>query len=541
MKKSTFNLSPFELTGLIVGILGAIFFLTAPFASLTAAGHIALAIFWLAACFYMTQPIPVYATSLLVMLFGSLLLTKEGPIYKYAKPEFTIASADSFNHITIPETALFNGNQVFIEEKEKWNSVEVELIENKDGFATISAVKIPKEAKIASQAYHVSSGYTPLSYKSIFGTLADPIIILFLGGFMLAKAAVKYGLDASITATLLKPFGTKPSSILFGLILVTAILSAFMSNTATTAMMMTVILPIIGVMPEKERFRTAVVLSIPIAANIGGIATPIGTPPNAIVVAALAQHKIILSFTDWLAMAGPFTVIMLFVAWVMLNYLYKPTVSSIDLGLKPKFNKEPRAIALYATFALTIGLWFTENLHGIPSGMVAFIPVALLSLGGILTKEDIRTLSWEVLWLVSGGMALGLILDKTGVAQWLIQSIEWNTFSVFGLLLSFALVGIVLSNFLSHTVTATLLMPLGITIGLSGSLGANFSLVIVSMVIGVSTSLAMILPISTPPNAIAVATGLVETGDLAKTGTVIAFVGIPLMILSALFYWTLFI
>jgi len=541
MKKSFLGLKTFELIGLVVGLLGFIFFITAPFAGLTLAGHLALAIFWLAAWFYISQPIPVYATSLLVMLLASLLLSAEGPIYKSAKQEFTPVAKDSTGSFIISKSALIDGKYVYKYDGKHWETIVVNPEIVSETKIKITSDELQNGDQVGINLTKVTAGYSPLSYKTIFGTLANPIIILFLGGFMLAQAAVKYRLDAALTAYLLRPFGNKPPYILFGLILVTAILSAFMSNTATTAMMMTVILPIIAVIPSNDKFKSAVVLSIPIAANIGGIATPIGTPPNAIVIAALAQQKIGLAFSDWVIMALPYTIAMLAIAWFLLRVLYKPTIKTVDLNLKAKFNKEPKAIALYVIFFVTVMLWFTESLHGIPSGLTAFIPLTFLTFGKILDTNDIRSLSWEVLWLVSGGMALGMIIDKTGLALWLLQSIEWSNFSILFLFFTFAIVGWALANFMSHTVPATLLMPLGISLGLSGSLGSGYSTVLTCMVIGISSSLAMILPISTPPNAIAMATNMIKTKDMAVFGLIIGLIGIPLMIAFAWFYWNLFV
>ncbi|TNE68949.1 SLC13/DASS family transporter [bacterium] len=539
MKNNRTILKKFEFIGLVIGLLGSAFFLTGPFDSLTVAGHISLAIFWLAAWFYISEPIPVYATSLLVMLLGALLLSKEGPIFINAKPDLYTLSTDSTGIGIVPNSALFNQNSILVYEKGNWRTEPVSISKSTDSESTISFTA-NTNVPIAANAYTLNSGYEPLSYKTIFGTLANPIIVLFLGGFMLARGAVKYKLDNALTAYLLRPFGKKPAFILFGLILVTAILSAFMSNTATTAMMMTVILPIIAAVPDNDKFKTAIVLSIPVAANIGGIATPIGTPPNAIVVAALAQHKISIPFSDWVIMALPFTLVLLFLAWFLLHTLFKTDLKELNLDVNAKFNKSPKAIFLYFVFGFTILLWFTENLHGIPSGMVAFVPITLLTFGTVLDKNDIHSLSWEVLWLVAGGMSLGMLLDKTGVAVWIIQAIDWSMFNIVIILLVFAVIGWILANFMSHTVTATLLMPLGVSLGVSANLGDSYNVVIATMVIGIATSISMILPISTPPNAIAVATNLVNTKDMAKIGLIIGLIGIPLMLTFAWFYWTLF-
>jgi sodium-dependent dicarboxylate transporter 2/3/5 len=457
-----------QLTSVIIGVIGFIipFFLNIP--GLSEAGHVALSIFFIAAIFWMLEPVPIYATSILVILLQVFFLSKQGVLF----PEIT-------------------------------------------------------------------GEYTPNSYTDFIGTLANPIIILFLGGFVLADAAVKFDLDKNLTRVLLKPFGSKPKFILLGLMVVTAILSAFMSNTATTAMMMTVILPIIARTQTSDPLRIGLALSIPFAANIGGIATPIGTPPNAVVIGALSTQGIDIAFTEWMVLAVPLVVIVLFATWLILMWLFKPASDRVEMDMKGVFQKNKEAIFVYVVFATTVILWITETFHGIGSSIIALIPVAALSLTGVLDKEGIRKLPWEVLWLVAGGISLGISMESTGLAEWIITSIEWSSFSTIFLIIAFSLVAIVMSNFLSNTVSATLLIPLAVSLANSGVAGEGFNLILVSLVIGVSASLAMMLPISTPPNAIAMSTGTLKTSDMTRAGFVIGIFGLLMVTLYALFYWPL--
>ncbi|MAL18183.1 MAG: transporter [Balneola sp.] len=442
------------------------FFLNIP--GLSEAGHVALSIFFIAAVFWMLEPVPIYATSILVILLQVFFLSKQGVLF--------------------PET---------------------------------------------------TGEYIPNAYTDFIGTLANPIIILFLGGFVLADAAVKFDLDKNLTRVLLKPFGSKPKFILLGLMVVTAVLSAFMSNTATTAMMMTVILPIIARTKTSDPLRIGLALSIPFAANIGGIATPIGTPPNAVVIGALSTQGIDIAFTEWMVLAGPLVVVMLFAAWLILLWIFKPASQRVEMDMKGVFQKNKEAIFVYVVFATTVLLWITETFHGVGSSIIALIPVAALSLTGVLSKEGIRKLPWEVLWLVAGGISLGISMESTGLAEWIITSIEWSSFSTIFLIIAFSLVAIVMSNFLSNTVSATLLIPLAVSLATSGVAGEGFSLILVSLVIGVSASLAMMLPISTPPNAIAMSTGTLKTSDMTRAGFVIGIFGLLMVTLYALFYWPL--
>jgi solute carrier family 13 (sodium-dependent dicarboxylate transporter), member 2/3/5 len=440
-----------------------------PLAGLELPGRISLGIFLMAAVFWLTEPVPIYATSLLVIFLQIMLLGNEG--------------------------------------------------------------------------WLVSSGWVDFEgtdYRAFTGTLAHPIIVLFLGGFMLAAAAVKFDLDKNLTRVVMRPFGERPSMILCGLMLVTALLSAFMSNTATTAMMMTVILPVIAMLPEGDRFRVAVALAIPTAANVGGIATPIGTPPNAIVIAALANDGIRISFSSWMLLMIPLVIIVLLASWALLLLLYPAGVRSLSLSFSSRFQKSPKALALYFVFGFTVLLWMTEALHGMGSNVVAFFPVAALPLLGILGKKDIRNLPWEVLWLVAGGISLGVSLQNTGLAAWLVGLIDWGSMGGLTLLSLFALVTFLMANFLSHTVTATLITPLALGIGAGLAEGTSFNPVLGGLVIAVASSLGMSLPISTPPNAIAMSTGLVQTKDMALVGLILGIGGLLLGLLFAKFYWPLF-
>jgi solute carrier family 13 (sodium-dependent dicarboxylate transporter), member 2/3/5 len=444
------------------------FFLDLP--GLSQAGHITLSIFLAAVALWIFEAIPIYATSLFVILMQVLLLSAEG---------------------------------------------------------------------ILGSSYSLSeSAYDAPGYHYFLGVLANPIIILFLAGFMLAEGAVKYNLDRTLTRRLLHPFGSKPSSILLGLMLVTGVMSAFMSNTATTAMMMTVIIPIVAKLSQEDPFRIALALCIPIAANVGGIATPIGTPPNAVVLASLTENGFPITFTAWVAMVLPLAIIMLFTSWWLLMRIYPIKTATIELDIKAAGRPTFKSRLLTVIFGGTILLWMSEALHGIPTGLISVIPIALLTMTSILSKDDIRKLPWEVLWLVAGGLALGISLNQTGLSDWILRSVDWGQFSPIMLIAVFAIVSISLSNVLSHTVTATLLIPLAVS--LSVSLDTEVGLLVAGVTIAVSTSLSMMLPISTPPNAIAISTGLVKTKDLAKVGGFIAVIGLLFILLFAVFYWPLF-
>jgi sodium-dependent dicarboxylate transporter 2/3/5 len=442
-----------------------------PLEGLSPAGAITLGMFLTAGLFWIFEPIPIYATSLLVIGGQLLFLSKSSPLVVMRGFPFPVAEATS------PDRFM--------------------------------------------------------------ATLAHPILILFLGGFMLAEAASKYSVEKSLTRFILAPFGNSSGRVLLGLMIATALLSAFMSNTATTAMMITVIAPIVAALPPGDRFRTALALAIPTAANLGGMATPIGTPPNAVALGALASAGQPVSFSTWMMLATPLVILSIALAWWLLMKLFPPSSPTLNLKLDGAFDRSRPAVLLYVIGGITVLFWLTEAIHGVPSTLTAFIPIALLPAFGVIGKKDIRNLSWEVLWLVGGGISLGNSLKDTGLATWMINLVDWSTLGPVAVLAGFILVTIFLANFLSHTVTTALMVPIAISLGTSGALGSAGSMIFIAIAIAIASSFGMSLPISTPPNAIAISTGLVTTPQMARVGVVMAVAGLVLTLLASLFYWPL--
>ena len=379
---------------------------------------------------------------------------------------------------------------------------------------------------------------TLVSYKSLMSAFADPVVMLFLGGFVLAIMAEKYGLDVTLARYLLKPFGTKPKMVLLGFLVVIAVFSMFMSNTATAAMMLAFLAPVLSVLPADDKGKVGLALAIPVAANLGGIGTPIGTPPNATAVRFLAEAGYEVTFMEWSVRMIPYVIIMILVAWVVLQFFFPFKTKKLVLEIpENKRPKDWKTYVVWITFVGTILLWATESLTGINSNIVALIPLGVLTMTGIFTKDDIKEINWTVLWLVAGGFALGTALQGTGLAKTLINAIPFGSMSVLLVFLIAGLVCYFLSNFISNSATAALLIPILIVVaeGMADPAAANNSSFLAlggthAMIsfIAMCASLAMLFPISTPPNAIAASTNLVETKDMAKVGIIIGVVGFAL-------------
>ena len=367
-----------------------------------------------------------------------------------------------------------------------------------------------------------------VNYKSLMASFADPVVMLFLGGFVLAIMAEKYGLDVTMARALLSLFGTKPKMVLLGFLIVIAVFSMFMSNTATAAMMLAFLVPVLSKLPADDKGRIGLALSIPVAANLGGIGTPIGTPPNATAVKFLAEAGYDVTFGGWAVRMIPYVMIMILIAWVVLQLFFPFKSEKIVLEI-PENNrkKDWKTTVVWITFIGTILLWATEQWTKINSNVVALIPLGVLTACGIFTKEDIKQINWTVLWLVAGGFALGTCLQGTGLAKVLINAIPFNTMSVILVMIVAGVVCYSLSNFISNSATAALLIPILIVVAEGMNLGASGSRAMISF-IAVCASIAMLFPISTPPNAIASSTGMVETKDMTKVGLVVGVIGFVL-------------
>ena len=374
-----------------------------------------------------------------------------------------------------------------------------------------------------------------VSYKKIMSSFADPVVMLFLGGFVLAIMAERFGLDVTLAKSLLSIFGTKPKMVLLGFLIIISVFSMFMSNTATAAMMLAFLAPVLSKLPSDDKGKIGLALSIPIAANLGGIGTPIGTPPNATAKGYLEQAGIDVSFGDWCVHMIPYVIIMILLAWILLLVFFPFKTQKLVLEIPANDKKKDwKSKLVWATFIITILLWATEQLHHISSNVVALIPLGVFTATGLFGKEEIKEINWSVLWLVAGGFALGYLLQDTGLAKVLITAIPFGSMSVILVLVVAGFVCYFLSNFISNSATAALLIPILIVVaeGMADPAAANNAAFIAMggtqamiIFIAVCASVAMLFPISTPPNAIAASTGLVETKDMAKVGLIIGVVG----------------
>jgi len=365
------------------------------------------------------------------------------------------------------------------------------------------------------------------SYQIFLNPMSSPVLVLFFGGFILAVAATKHGLDVRLAKAFIKPFGTRPSMVLLGIISITALFSMFMSNTATTAMMIAILTPLLTHFEGRTHFKKAMVLAVPFSANIGGLGTIIGTPPNAVAASVLDGLGYNISFLKWMMIGVPVVIIMLLVLWGVLLQAFRPSSEKFEILFPEPIEMTWDLLVVVLTFSSTVLLWLTQPLHHIPSAVVALLPIVVFFTLGILNKNDLKKIEWDVLILVAGGLTLGVSMIKSGLSEVLVGQVSYLPVSPFALLCVFVLVSIVISNFMSNTSASNLIVPLVTSVAvispMIGAIGVAFA-----------CSLAMSLPISTPPNAIAFATNEIETREMAKYGTIISFFG--LIVITTMLY-----
>lgn len=374
----------------------------------------------------------------------------------------------------------------------------------------------------------------------ILHCFADPTIMLFIGGFIIAIAATKSGLDVKLAKVMLAPFGKKSENVLLGFLLVTAIFSMFVSNTATAAMMLTFLGPVLKALPADGKGKIGLALAIPIGANIGGIGTPIGTPPNAIALKFLNDPEgmnLGIGFGQWMMVMVPFTIVLLFFAWMVLRRLFPFKQKEIELQIESHHEGNWKDILVYITFAATVGLWLTDSITGINANVVAMLPVGVLSIAGVITKRDLEQISWSILWMIAGAFALGVAMRQSGLAKDMIEAIPFDQWSPLVVIIGSGLLCYLMANFISHTATAALFVPILAIAGssMAGMLAPYGGVSTLLIGVAICSSLAMVLPISTPPNALADATGFIKQKYMVTTGLIMGIVGLVLGYLVLIF------
>ncbi len=253
------------------------------------------------------------------------------------------------------------------------------------------------------------------------------------------------------------------------------------------------------------------------------------TSALAIALKAIQDTGLDVSFATWMMFGIPFVIVMILLSWLLIIKLMPISRKELKLDMGGEFLMTPKAIVVYATFAATVLLWVIGSNFGLDSNTIAIIPIAVFAVTGVISAKDLNNMSWDVLWLVAGGFALGLALQDTSLASDLINAIPFGSWPFLTLMVGACLICIFMSTFMSNTAMAALLMPIMAAVG-SGMLAAGSitgaACIGLLVSVALAASLAMALPISTPPNALAYATGMISTKQMAIPGVIIGVAGL---------------
>ncbi len=412
--------------------------------------------------------------------------------------------------------------------------------------------------------------------KTVFAPFADPLIFLFIGSFILARAIFVHNLDKRVAYTVLSWdfIGARPSRILFAFGAVTAFISAWISNTATTAMMFAIGLSIINFLVAQEKetgvkinrnYATALMLMTSFAASIGGLATPIGTPPNVIGIGFIRNLVgADISFFKWMIIGVPVVIVLFLFLWFYFNKLAPAGVKEI-MGSAEMLDREKEKLGAWTrgqksvviAFSVTILLWIVpgiialfvgetspiyKNLNSrIPEAVGAIIGALLLFIlpgdksgERAITWENAVKIDWGVIFLYGGGFALGVLSFQTGLAEAVGRGLTGflPLSGDFGLLVASVLVAVILSETTSNTASANMVVP--VVIAIAQAQGADPFIPALGATMG--ASLGFMLPVSTPCNAIVYGSGYVPLMKMVKYGILLDIVG-AIVIIAAI--WTL--
>ncbi len=390
------------------------------------------------------------------------------------------------------------------------------------------------------------------------GSYANPIIYLFLGGFLLGISMQRWNLHRRLALHVLKLVGHQPRRQIAGFMIATGFLSMWVSNTATAIMMLPIGMSVISLLGDNDpvelkRYATALLLAIAYSASIGGVATLIGTPPNALLAGYLAEDRgIDIGFAQWMVIGLPISIAMMTVAWWWLTRggfrLEAGEDSTGMVGkelekLGPMSPAETRVGMVFSLAALAwvtrpllndLGLtWLSDTGIAIAAGVLLFlVPSGRGDGERLMIWEEAQKLPWGILLLFGGGLALAGTITRTGLAEWIAEQLAiFGTFPLLAMIAVVVLVIIFLTEVTSNTATAAAFLPLLGALALS----LDISPLLVTVPAAIAASCAFMMPVATPPNAIVFATGHMKIQSMIRAGFMLNLASTVVVTLMAYF------
>ncbi len=389
-----------------------------------------------------------------------------------------------------------------------------------------------------------------LTPKDLAQCYGDANIFLFFGGFVLALGLEKWGVHEQIARRIIAVVGDKKSNILLGFILSTGMISMWISNTATALMMLPMAIAVIEAMPPSHRhsrFSVFLMLSIAYASNIGGVGTLIGSPPNTQMASILSESfQIEISFFDWMKIGMPLAILLLLLMFLIFNMLLgaeRKDVHDLHFHTLPWTKAQKRVLWIFSMVAF---LWiFREvfvgwgiNYRDENAAILGALAMFLMPSGDgqkekILRWSDTEKLPWGILLLFGGGLALAAVLEKNGVLQFLAQSFEsFDGIGLVAAVLILTTLAIFISEVLSNLAMVTLFVPV---VGIFAT-QTGLPLVPMAMALTLGASLAFMMPVGTPPNAIVFGSGYLRIKDMMRFGFILNLISLALISLFVILF-----
>lgn len=402
--------------------------------------------------------------------------------------------------------------------------------------------------------------------KDAAAPYADPTIFLFMGGFVLALGIQRWGLHRRLALLVVYAVGTKPKQLVLGFMVATGFMSMWVSNTATAVVMLPIGVSVLALTAERvgghqnqRKFATALMLAIAYSASIGSLGTLIGTPPNAFMAAYMSStHGIEIGFGRWMMVGLPLAVVFTVVAWLVLVTVFKPEMDEIPGG-KELIRKEiddmgritrPEVVAgvifvCTAVAWITIPLlaeyvdWWSITIADAAIAMAAAVAMFTVPVNRrgtrVIDWEHAKALPWDVLILFGGGLSLSSMVTASGLSLWIGEMVKgMEVLPLVLLVLAIAAVVLVLTEFTSNTATAATFIPImgGVAIGIGLTGDGMMNIMVLIIPTALAATCAFMLPVATPPNAIAYGSGYVRAGDMIKGGVWLNIIAVFLITLT---------
>ncbi|MGV0326537.1 SLC13 family permease [Corynebacterium confusum] len=398
---------------------------------------------------------------------------------------------------------------------------------------------------------------------------ASSTIFLFLGGFLVALSLQRWNIHRRMALMVVKLVGTSPKRLILGFMISTGFLSMWVSNTATAVVMLPIGMSVlqltadtVGGMKNQKRFATALMLAIAYSASIGSLGTLIGTPPNLLLAGYMKEtHGIEIGFAQWMLVGMPMAIIFTFLAWAVLITVFPPEMKQIPGG-KELIDQEIKdmgpwtapQIRVAIIFALAAISWvfvpllidwqgwevgYDDAIVGIIAGLLLFLLPADSKNGvRLLDWKTANELPWDVLLLFGGGLSLSAMFTQSGLSLWVGEMAKGlQVLPLFFLVAAVAALVLVLTEFTSNTATAATFLPImgGVAVGIGLTDAAAINVMILTVPVALVATCAFMMPVATPPNAIAYGSGYVTIGEMIKGGLWLNVIALVLVTLATYF------